>query len=272
MKEKKAVLAVKKKAEEEAARKAAEEAQRQKEVVAREKEERRKKMAEAATACSRRGSSPGETSMSPRRPVVEVRKEKGKGKSKAQPIDEDPDDGGDGGDEDKDKDKRAPCERCRNKKLPCQMQAGKRSSIICKPCHDAKVKCSYSGWPSTVKREGGGQPTGERLAVLVSQMAQLLADNWQLREGQVKANNYYCHFNHKLDWLMMDAARRRNSPPEIPEPGPSCLPKKRRRVVDSEEEEEEKRVEEDKDGEGEEEEEEEAKTVASEKGKEREVE
>ncbi|KAJ3845803.1 hypothetical protein EV368DRAFT_90062 [Lentinula lateritia] len=158
------------------------------------------------------------------------------------------------------------------------------SSIICKPCHDAKVKCSYSGRPSTVKREGGGQPTGERLAVLESQMAQLLADNQQLREGQVKANNYHRHLNRKLDWLMMDAARRRNSPPEMPEPGPSRLPRKRRRVMDSEEEEEEKIVEEEKDGEGEEEVEEEeegeeeapapkkAKMAASEKGKEREVE
>ncbi|KAJ3859250.1 hypothetical protein EV359DRAFT_86623 [Lentinula novae-zelandiae] len=83
MKERKAVMAVKKKAEEEVARKAAEEAQKQKEAAARELEERRKRMAEAAMAHSWRGSSPGETSMSPQRPVVEIRKEKGKGKAKA---------------------------------------------------------------------------------------------------------------------------------------------------------------------------------------------
>ncbi|KAJ3885207.1 hypothetical protein GG344DRAFT_82984 [Lentinula edodes] len=175
MKAKKAAAAARKKAEEEAARKAAEEAQR-KEAVARELEERHRVMAEAAVARNWRGSSPGGSSVSLRWPVVEIRKGKGKGKAKAQPVGRDPDDGGEGDDEDE----QAPCERCRNKKIPCQMQAGKRSSIICKPCHDAKVRCSYSGQPSTVKREGGGQPIGERLAILESQMAQLLADNRQL--------------------------------------------------------------------------------------------
>ncbi|KAJ3858206.1 hypothetical protein EV359DRAFT_88090 [Lentinula novae-zelandiae] len=194
-------------------------------------------MAEAATARSRRGSSFGEGSGSPRRPVVEVRKERGKGKARAQPVDEDPDDSGDGDDDD-DKDKQAPCEWCRSKKIPCQMQAGKRSSIICKPCHDTKVRCSYSGRPFTVKREGGSNPTGECRAVLESQVAQLLADNRQLRDGQVKANTYHRHFNRKLDWLITDAARRRKSPPEVPEAGPLGLSKKRRRVVDSDKEEE----------------------------------
>ncbi|KAJ3858470.1 hypothetical protein EV359DRAFT_87704 [Lentinula novae-zelandiae] len=98
-------------------------------------------------------------------------------------------------------------------------------------------------------------------------MAQLLADNWQLREGQVKANNYHRHFNHKLDWLMMETARRRNLPPEMPEPGLLNLPKKRKRVVDSEEEEKEKRVEE---GEEEVDEESAPKKAQSEKRKERE--
>ncbi|KAJ3911144.1 hypothetical protein F5877DRAFT_86407 [Lentinula edodes] len=193
-------------------------------------------------------------------------------------MDEDPDDGGDGDDDD-DKDDRAPCERCRTKKLSCQMQAGKRSSIICKPCHDAKVKCSYSGRPSTVKREGGGQPTGERLAVLESQVAQLLADNRQLRDGQVKANTYHRHFNRKLDWLITDAARRRRTPPELPEAGPSGVSKKRRRVVDSDEEEEQEiEGEMEKEGgeveveveEGEEGDEPAPKKARSEKGKERE--
>ncbi|KAJ3897431.1 hypothetical protein F5879DRAFT_983005, partial [Lentinula edodes] len=240
MKERKAAAAAaaaaKQKAEEEAAKKVAEEAREQ----AAAREERKRRMAAAATARSRRGSSPEETSGSPRRPVVEIRREKskGKGKSKAQPVDEDPDDGGDGGDDDDEEDERTPCERCRNKKIPCQMQAGKRSSIICKPCHDAKVRCSYSNRPFTVKREGGSNPTGERLAVLESQVAQLLADNRQLRDGQVKANTYHRHFNRKLDWLITDAARRRRTPPELPEAGPSGLSRKRRRVMDSDEEEE----------------------------------
>ncbi|KAJ3870602.1 hypothetical protein F5051DRAFT_447437 [Lentinula edodes] len=259
MKARKAAAAAKRKAKEEAARKAAEEARRQKEAEARELEER--------------GSL-----VSPRRPVVEIRKDKGKGKGKAQPVGGDPDDGGDGDDDDEDDDDRAPCERCRSKKISCQMQAGKRSSVICKPCHDAKVRCSYSGRPSTVKREGGN-PYGERLAVLESQVAQLLADNRQLRDGQVKANTYHRHMNWKLDWLVTEASRRRRTPPELPEAGPSVLPKKRRRLADSDEEEEQRRVErevgEEEDGEGEEEMEEEegrepAPTKArSEKGKER---
>ncbi|KAJ3884494.1 hypothetical protein GG344DRAFT_83941 [Lentinula edodes] len=137
---------------------------------------------------------------------------------------------------------------------------------------------SDAGWPLTVKREGGSNPTGERLAVLESQVAQLLADNQQLRDGQVKANTYHRHFNRKLDWLITDAARRRKSPPEMPEAGPSGLLRKRRRVVNSDEEEAreieeraEKEVE--KDGKGEEEEVEEEETAPMEahmeKGKER---
>ncbi|GAW04632.1 hypothetical protein LENED_006437 [Lentinula edodes] len=87
-------------------------------------------------------------------------------------------------------------------------------------------------------------------------MAQLFTDNRQLREGQVKANTYHHHFNRKLNWLMMNAARQRNLPPEMPVAGPSELPKKRKQVVDSdEEEEEEKEREVERDGEGEEEEE-----------------
>ncbi|KAJ3924363.1 MAG: hypothetical protein NXY57DRAFT_970073 [Lentinula lateritia] len=151
------------------------------------------------------------------------------------------------------------------------MQAGKRSSIICKPCHDAKVKCSYSGRPSEVKQEGGSNPTGECLAVPESQVAQLLADNWQLRNDHVKANTYHRHFNRKLDWLITDAVRRRKSPPEMPEAGPSGVSKKRRRVVDSDEEEEMEKEREEVEVEEEEEGEEPApKKTRSEKGKERE--
>ncbi|KAJ3885377.1 hypothetical protein GG344DRAFT_82777 [Lentinula edodes] len=235
---------------------------------------RRRLLAAAATARSQRGTSPSEVSVSPRRPVVEIRrtKSKGKGKARAEPVGGDPDDGDEG-------DNKEPCERCRVKKISCQMQAGKRSSVICKPCHDAKVRCSYSGQPSTVKREGSSNPTSKRLAVLESQVAQLLADNRQLRDGQVKAKTYHRHMSRKLDWLVTDAARRRRTPPELPQAGLSELPKKRRRVMDSDEEEDRKREKEveeqgmEEDGEGDEEEmveEEPAPAKAqSEKGKER---
>lgn len=149
------------------------------------------------------------------------------------------------------------------------MQAGKRTSIICKPCHDSKVRCSYSDRPTTVKKEVVSNPTGERLAVLESQVAQLLADNRVLREGQVRSNTYDRHIIKKLDWLMRDAARRREESPEEPTAGPSVLPKKRRRVMDSEEEQEKEREKEDG-GRGEEgmEEEEPAPTEArTDKGK-----
>ncbi|KAJ3884147.1 hypothetical protein GG344DRAFT_84499 [Lentinula edodes] len=95
IREQKATAAAKKKAEEEAAKKAAEEAQRKKMAAARELEERRRLMAEAATARSQRGTSPSEISVSPRRPVVEIRRaarSKGKGKAPAQPVGGDPDD------------------------------------------------------------------------------------------------------------------------------------------------------------------------------------
>ncbi|KAJ3845615.1 hypothetical protein EV368DRAFT_70559, partial [Lentinula lateritia] len=197
LKVRKAEEAARKKAEEEEARKAVEKAREK--AAAKELEERRKRMAEAATARSRRGSSPGGASTSSRRPVVEIRREKGKGKAKPQAVGGDPDDGDDGDEDEEDEDERAPCERCRSKKISCQMQAGKRSSIICKPCHDAKVKCSYSGRPSTVKKEVASHPTGERLAVLESQVAQLLADNRVLREGQIKSNTYDRHIIKKLE-------------------------------------------------------------------------
>ncbi|KAJ3908374.1 hypothetical protein F5879DRAFT_985609 [Lentinula edodes] len=258
MKARKAAAAAKKKAEEEAARKAAEEARKQKEAAAWELEECRRVMAEAATAHSRRGYSPGGSLV-----VVEIQKEKGKSKAKAQPVGGDPDDGGDREED------RAPCEQCRSKKISCQTQAGKRSSVICKPCHDAKVRCSYSGRPSMVKREGGGNPYGERLVVLESQVAQLLADNRQLRDGQVKANTYHRHMNWKLDWLVMDASRRRRTPPELPEAGPD-EEEEQRRVEEKVGEEEDGEGEEEMEERGEEEKDEPVPTRArSEKGKER---
>ncbi|KAJ3859496.1 hypothetical protein EV359DRAFT_68103, partial [Lentinula novae-zelandiae] len=126
--------------------------------------------------------------------------------------------GGDLDDSDEEDNEKEPCKQCKAKKIPCLQQAGKRSSII----------------------------------LLESQMAQLLANNWQLREGQVRANTYNRHIIKKLDWLMRDAVRRRELSPEAPTAGPSELPKKRRRVIDSGEEQEKER---DQDEEVEEEEE-----------------
>ncbi|KAJ3846083.1 hypothetical protein EV368DRAFT_89575 [Lentinula lateritia] len=86
---------------------------------------------------------------------------------------------------------------------------------------------------------------------------------------QVRANTYDRHIIKKLEWLMRDAARRREESLEAPIAGPSELPKKRRRVVDSEDEQEKER---DQEEAGEEEEEGELalKKAWSEKGKERE--
>ncbi|KAJ3847092.1 hypothetical protein EV368DRAFT_88152 [Lentinula lateritia] len=224
----------KKKAEEEAARRAAEEEQQRQEAA-----EKRRRI---AAARSRRGPSPGEATTSTRRGEVK----KGKAPQRAEASVGDPDDGDDGEDGDDDDKDKEPCERCKAKKVPCLQQAGKRSSIICKPCHDAKVRCSYSNRPPTVKKEGVFNPT-----------------------GQVRANTYDHHIIKKLEWLMRDTARRREETPEAPVAGPSVLPKKRRRVMDSEEE-QEKEWDQEEVGDEEEEGEPAPKKARSEKGKERE--
>ncbi|KAJ3870479.1 hypothetical protein F5051DRAFT_447639 [Lentinula edodes] len=293
----KAAAAAKKAAEEKAARaaaarkRAAQEA-REQANRARQQEaevlERRRLLAEVATARSQRGTSPSEMSASPRRPVVEIRRKtasKEKGKAKAQPIGNDPNDG-DNADDDEE---REPCEQCKAKKIPCLEQAGKRSSVICKPCHDSKVRCSYSGRPYVVKKEGGASPSGERIAVLESQMAQVLADNRALREANSKSHQYLRQLLRRQEddharLISMDTRMGLLGMGEGPATaGPSRRtaerrrPLKRRRIVEEsgEEEEEEKEVEEkekevDKDGEGEEEEM--APTAAqSEKGKDKEV-
>ncbi|KAJ3861313.1 hypothetical protein EV359DRAFT_84460 [Lentinula novae-zelandiae] len=145
-----------------------------------EVEERRRLLAEAATARSQWGTLPSEMSVSPRRPVVAIRREKGKGREKVQvqPV---------GGDPDDDNDDKEPCERCKAKKIPCLQQAGKRSSVICKPCHGSKVKCLYLGRPSMGRWDGG---SGERMAVMESQMAQGLANLRALREAQLRSQQY----------------------------------------------------------------------------------
>ncbi|KAJ3911177.1 hypothetical protein F5877DRAFT_86352 [Lentinula edodes] len=297
VKARKAAEAAKKKAAEEAAaRKAAEEAERKKRAAAQaaaarrqaaqdardratraqeqedEVVERRRKLAAAATARSQGGTSTGETSVSPRRPVVEIPRVKSKGKAKAQPVGEDPDDGDDGNEDDDDEEDREPCERCKAKKIPCLKQAGKRSSVICKPCHDSKVRCSYLGRPYTVKREGGASPSGKRLAVLESQMAQVLADNRALREANSKSHQYLRQLLRRQEddharLISLDTRVTMMGMGEGPAmAGPSRRtterrrPLKRRRVVEESEEEgeeeEDRGVEEketEKDGEGEEE-------------------
>ncbi|KAJ3870965.1 hypothetical protein F5051DRAFT_446857 [Lentinula edodes] len=299
VKARKAAEAAKKKAAEEAAARKAEEERRKKEIaVKRKAAQEARDRDKVATARSQRGTSPSEMSVSPRRPVVEIRREKGKGRARipARPLGGDPDDGDDNEEE------REPCERCKAKKIPCLQQAGKRSSVICKPCHDSKVRCSFSGRPSTVKREGG---SSERIAVMKSQMAQSLTDLRALREANSKSHQYLRQLLRRQEddharLIAMETRMAMMGMGEGPAvAGPSSRRTewrrllKRRRIVEEsaeeEEEEEEKEVEEkeaevEKDGEGEEEEmeaEEEgegeapapttAKAVASEKGKEKEV-
>ncbi|KAJ3803964.1 hypothetical protein F5876DRAFT_84030 [Lentinula aff. lateritia] len=129
-----------------------------------------------------------------------------------------------------------------------------------------------------------------------SQMAQLLADNRSLREATSRSHQYLRQLLRRQDedhaQLIAIETRNAMSGPAIPGPSRSVSDRprslKRRRIVENSEEEEEgekeeeKIVEEEKDGEGEEEVEEEeeegeapvpkkAKTVASEKGKEKEI-
>ncbi|KAJ3884407.1 hypothetical protein GG344DRAFT_84071 [Lentinula edodes] len=235
-------------------------------------------------------------SVSLRRPVVEIRREKGKGRARipARPVGGDPDDGDDSDDDDDDKEEREPCERCKAKKIPCLQQASKRSSVICKPCHNSKVRCSFSGRPSTVKREGG---SGERITVMESQMAQSLADLRALREANSKSHQYLRQLLRRQEddharLIAMETRMAMLGMGEGPAvAGPSSRrterrrPLKQQRIVEEsaeeeEGEEEEKEVEDkeketEKDGEGEEEEVEEegmAPTeVRADKGKEKEV-
>ncbi|KAJ3870821.1 hypothetical protein F5051DRAFT_447079 [Lentinula edodes] len=266
VKARKAREARKRAEEEAAARRAAEEAEKQKRVAAARRQaaqdardraiwaqeqedevvERRRRLAEAATTRSQRNTSAGETSASPRRPIVEITrvKSKGKGKANAQPIGDDPDDGDDADDDEE----REPCEQCKAKKIPCLEQAGKRSSVICKPCHDSKVRCSYSGRPYVVKKEGGASPSGERIAVLESQMAQVLANNRALREANSKSHQYLRQLLRRQEddharLISMDTRMALLGMGE----GPSRRTAERRqRIVEEsgEEEEEEKEVEE----------------------------
>ncbi|KAJ3803716.1 hypothetical protein F5876DRAFT_84615 [Lentinula aff. lateritia] len=208
---------------------------------------------------------------------------KGSSKQGAEAGDpDDGDDGSDGEDVEDDEDEKAPCERCQLKKLPCLPQEGKRYTVICKPCHDSKVRCSYSGRPVVTRREGG---SGERLAVMESQLAQGLADVRSLREATTRTNQYLWQILRRQDEVngRLIAIETRLSMAGSATPGPSrtvsVKPRvlKRRRVEEETEEEQEEEEEEEKEKEVEVEREEEEegdepvpKKARSEKGKERE--
>ncbi|KAJ3805794.1 hypothetical protein F5876DRAFT_81387 [Lentinula aff. lateritia] len=167
------------------------------------------------------------------------------------PVGGDPDDGDDG-DNDNDEEEREPCERCKAKKIPCLQQASKRSSVICKPCHDSEVRCSFLGRPITGKREGG---SGEWMAVIESQMAQSLADLWALREANSKSHQYLRQLLRRQedDHARLIAMETRMAMMGMgEEPATAGLsrrnterwrPLKRRRIVEKSEEEEEEEVE-----------------------------
>ncbi|KAJ3858929.1 hypothetical protein EV359DRAFT_87022 [Lentinula novae-zelandiae] len=187
----------KRKAEEEAVRQAAEEERQRQEAAARavsarrkEEEAAEKRRRIAAAARSHQGPAPGDASTSCRQVEVEIpwMIKKGTGTQSMEARDpNDGDNGSDGEDDDDDKEW-TPCERCQSKKIPCLQQEGKRNTVICKPCHDSKI------------------------AVWESQMAQLLADNRQLRDGQIRTNTFQRHLLKKINWLIMDAARRGKLP------------------------------------------------------------
>ncbi|KAJ3804136.1 hypothetical protein F5876DRAFT_83700 [Lentinula aff. lateritia] len=199
---------------------------------------------------------------------------KGKDKQRREVSGGEPDDGGDGGEDDDndDDEERAPCERCQLKRIPCLEQVGKRSTVICKACHDAKVKCSYSGRPAQVRRDG--EPSGERMAVMESQMAQGLADVRSLREAATQTNQYLRQILRKQEEMngRLIAIETRLSMARSATPGPFRTASEKPRLlkrkrIEEETEEEEKGEEEEEEEEGNEPE---PKGARSEKGKERE--
>ncbi|KAJ3867552.1 hypothetical protein EV359DRAFT_78513 [Lentinula novae-zelandiae] len=218
----------KKKAEEEAKRRVEEE------VARRAAEEEKEKQEAAARAASTKKKEEEESCSGGGVQLPRAFLQRGKASGG------DPDDGNDSGDnDDDDKEERAPCERCQIKKIPCLEQ---------------------------VRREGG--PSGEQLAVMESQMAQLLADNRALREATSRSHQYLRQLLRRQDEdharLIAIEARSAMLGPAIPGPSRSVSerPKhlKRRRIIEhgNEEEEEENENEEEqgKEEEGGEEEEE----------------
>ncbi|KAJ3859063.1 hypothetical protein EV359DRAFT_86855 [Lentinula novae-zelandiae] len=243
----------KKRAEEEAKQKVEEERQKQEAATraanARKMEEeaaeKRRKIAAAAAAWNRRGPLPSEATTSACRVEGEVPRvvRKGKTPQRNKASGGDPDDGDDGGNDDNDnEEEQAPCEQCYNKKIPCLEQ------------------------PVQVRREGG--LSRERMAVMESQMAQLLADNQALRESASRSHQYLRQLLRPQD--------EDHGPLRSVSEKPRTL--KRRRIIENSkaEQEEEREIKEkevqegEEEGEEEEEEEPVPKKAWSEKGKERE--
>ncbi|KAJ3870984.1 hypothetical protein F5051DRAFT_446829 [Lentinula edodes] len=124
--------------------------------------ERHRLLADAAAARSQRGTSASEILVSPRRPVVEIRREKGKGRAQVlgQPVGGDPDNGDDNGEKE-------PCERCKAKKIPCLQQAGKQSSMI-----SMETRMAMMGMGEEPARAGPSRRTAERRWRIVEESAE----------------------------------------------------------------------------------------------------
>ncbi|KAJ3805010.1 hypothetical protein F5876DRAFT_70161 [Lentinula aff. lateritia] len=111
---------------------------------------RTRKVAAAAASHSCQRPSLSEASSSTNQVEVEIlqiiRKEKGKQRVEA--IGGDPDDVDNSGDDNDDNNKedgeKVPCKRYQIKRIPCLEQAGKKSTMICKACHNAKLDQIYS--------------------------------------------------------------------------------------------------------------------------------
>ncbi|KAJ3803808.1 hypothetical protein F5876DRAFT_84377 [Lentinula aff. lateritia] len=136
----------------------------------------------------------------------------------------DPDDGNDEEDEE-----RAPCERCYSKRIPCLEQ---------------------------VRRDGG--PSGKRMAVMESQMAQGLANVRSLQEARTQTNQYLHQILRRQEEmngrLIAIETRLSMAGPATPGPSRTASEKPRllkRRRVEEETEDEEKEEEEEEEEQGE---------------------
>ncbi|KAJ3916895.1 hypothetical protein F5877DRAFT_80436 [Lentinula edodes] len=153
VRDRKVAEAAKRKAKEEAARKAAEEEEKKKkkEAAARAGAAKKKVAQEVRERANWAQQEEEETvgrhgdCQNPMGNFTQQGSKKA-GKAKAQLVGGDPNNGNNGNDNDNDKEDKEPCKQCKAKKIPCQMQAGKRSSIICKSCHNTKKSTVFVLW------------------------------------------------------------------------------------------------------------------------------
>ncbi|KAJ3899397.1 hypothetical protein F5879DRAFT_993813 [Lentinula edodes] len=113
-----------------------------------------------------------------------------------------------------------------------------------------------------MKREGGASPSGERLAVLGSQMVQVLANNWALRESASRSHQYLrqllCRQDEDHSRLIAIDFRLASTGAVLVIPGPlriiSKRPRnlKRRRIMENGDEEEQVKEREEEEEQGEE--------------------